>query len=256
MISYRRQLFRLAAVLPVVAVSMLHGQDTRPAGDGAPTAHQIVSSMEEHNRQRAAALIEYTSKRNYDLDYRGFPSNKHADMTVSLHLSPGGKDLEVVSESGSGMLRNRVLRPLLDSEREASHGGNRSETALSEANYEFSLVGQEQKDGRDCYVLDVTPKKKNKFLYVGRVWIDRTDYAVVHISAHPAKNPSFWITRVQIEHEYAKFGELWLPIRNLSDSSTRFGGRAVLTIDYGNPQFKPNDAEHNSNQFRGVGNDN
>ena len=251
----RPLLIRLATFLPLVATTLLIGQPTPPT-DAAPTAHQIVANMQVRNRERAAALREYTSKRNYDLDYRGFPSGKHAAMTVSVHLvSPGNKDLEVVSESGSGLLRNRVLRPLLDSEREASHN-NQNETALSEDNYAFAVAGEEQKDGRECFVLDVTPKRKNKFLYVGRVWIDKSDYAVVHISARPAKNPSFWITRVQIEHEYGKFGELWLPIRNRSDSATRFGGRAVLTIDYGNPQFNSNDSGLKPVQLRGVGNDN
>jgi hypothetical protein len=231
---------RYFAILPVVATTILGAQNEGPRGEQIPSTQDIVSRMQAENLKRATALREYVSERNYDLDYHGFPSNKHAVMTVKVHLTaPDKKELVVTSERGSGLLRNRVLRPLLDSEREGSSRENQNATALTEANYEFSFAGQEDKDGRHCYVLDVKPKKKNKFLYVGRIWIDSADYAVVHISAQPAKNPSFWITHVQIEHEYAKYGELWLPQRNHSVSSIRFGGRAVLAIDYGQYAVHP-----------------
>jgi hypothetical protein len=57
---------------------------------------------------------------------------------------------------------------------------------------------------------------------------------VVRIKAEPAKNPSFWTKHSQIEHEYVKVGDFWLPAHNHSVSTVRFGGRADLTIDYTN----------------------
>jgi len=227
---FSRSLIALAFLLGSGALA----QDQHVNSSALPSGEEIASKTEAQNLKRAADLKAYTSERSYDLDYHGFPSDKHANMTVDIHLvAPHTKDLVIVSESGSGTLRSHVLQKLVASEREASEKENQGDTALSRANYEFKVVGEEEKDGRRCYVVDVKPKKKNKFLYVGRVWIDSTEYAVVHISAQPAKNPSFWITRVQIEHQYGKFGEFWLPIRNTSVSSTRFGGRATLTIDYG-----------------------
>ena len=58
------------------------------------------------------------------------------------------------------------------------------------------------------------------------------DFAVSRISAEPAKNPSFWISHTDIEHEYAKIGDFWLPAHNVSTSKLRFGGTAKLKIDY------------------------
>ncbi len=228
------QFSRSLIALAILVGSGALAQDQHVNVGAFPSEQEIASRMEAQNLKRAADLKAYTSKRNYDLDYHGFPSDKHANMTVDIHLiAPHTKSLVIVSESGSGTLRSHVLQKLVASEREASEKENQSATALSLANYEFTVVGEEEKDGRHCYVVDVKPKRKDKFLYVGRVWIDSTEYAVVHISAQPAKNPSFWITRVQIEHQYGKFGEFWLPIRNTSVSSTRFGGQATLTIDYG-----------------------
>lgn len=55
---------------------------------------------------------------------------------------------------------------------------------------------------------------------------------MTHIEAEPAKNPSFWIKRTDIEHKYTKVDGFWLPEENRSTSTIRLGGRAVLTIEY------------------------
>ncbi len=198
------------------------------------SSSEVVSKMMAMNEQRAAALKGFTSERSYELDYSGFPSHKHAKMVVNvIFKAPKDKQLNIVSEEGSELLRTHVLRKLVESEVEANDRSAKASTALTDANYEFSLVGREVKDDRDCYILEVKPRTKSKFLYEGRVWVDAKEFAVVHIQARPAKNPSFWIKRTDIEHRYEKVGLFWLPVSNRSTSSTRFGGHAVLTIDYG-----------------------
>ncbi len=88
-------------------------------------------------------------------------------------------------------------------------------------------MGSESKDGRNCYVLEVTPKRKNKYLYNGKIWVDAKDFAVTHVEARPAVNPSFWISGTDIEHRYEKVGDFWLPQKPLRDQgSHRRPGRA------------------------------
>lgn len=214
------------------------------------TAHQIASMLEAKNKERADRLNTYKSTRTYQLEYHGFPSHKQASMVVDAQFQrPQNKQLTIVSEQGSGILREKVLHRLVESESESAKEGKQS-TAISEENYEFALVGTEVKRGHACYVLKVKPKKPNKFLYTGNIWVDAKDFAVVHISAQPAKNPSFWIKKVQIEHDYEKFGEFWLPVRNTSVSSTRLGGQATLTIDYG--KYEVHGLEQANSELGGV----
>lgn len=196
------------------------------------SADEIVARMAAMDSQRSAKSQGYRGVRHYTVDYKGFPSNKHAEMVVQIVASPPQKEFTVVSESGSKLMLNRVLRKLIESEREASVGTNRREVKLTKENYDFTLVGAESVQDRPCYVLQVSPKRGNKFLYRGKVWVDAEDFAVTKISASPAKNPSFWISSVLVEHQYEKHGDLWLPRSNRSNSKVRFGGRAVLTIDY------------------------
>jgi hypothetical protein len=65
------------------------------------------------------------------------------------------------------------------------------------------------------------------------VWIDAEE-----IEAEPAKNPSFWIKGTKVHHAYAKTAHFWLPASSRSETVLRFGGTALLTIDYGTRQVQ------------------
>jgi hypothetical protein len=203
-----------------------------------PDATQIVAQLMRKNQSRATLLRHYQGCRHYLLDYTGFPSDKTAEMVVDMQYdAPAEKRFRIVREDGARLLLNRVLKELLENEKEALDEQNLSRTALTPDNYEFRLTGTDTVYGRPQYVLEVTPRTKNKFLYRGRIWVDTADFAVTRISAEPAKNPSFWITHTQIEHEYTKIGEFWLPAHNTSVTKVRFGGTAKLKIDYLNYQI-------------------
>ena len=178
-------------------------------------------------------MREFRGTRIYRMQYRGLPSNKDAEITVNVsYQSPDKKEFTIVSQDGSKFIINHVLKKLLDSEKEAADEENQRRTALGAENYEFAMAGCENADSGPQYVLAVTPKSKNKFLYRGKIWVDAKEYAVTQIKAEPAKNPSFWITKTSIEHKYVKVDNFWLPAENHSESNIRLGGRAILTIEY------------------------
>jgi len=148
------------------------------------------------------------------------------------YSSPRSKEFTIESTSGSKLLIDKVLKKLLEAEREALDEDAQRRSALSRDNYDFKLVGLESTPGGSMYVLTVEPKKREKFLYRGRIWVDARDFAVTRLEAEPAKNPSFWTKKSDIEQEYRKVNEFWLPERNHSVSSIRLGGHAELTIEY------------------------
>ena len=197
------------------------------------TTEQIVEGLERGNAKRAADLHGFEGKRSYQLTYNGFPNTREAEMEVLAHYeAPESKSFDVVSESGSKMLHNKVLRKLLEAEREAASRESQRETALSAANYSFILLGSRPSAYGGCYRLAVEPKRNNKLLYRGEICVNAADFAVESIDAEPAKNPSFWIKKTRIEHRYQKIGEFWLPVSNKSVSNVRLGGTATLNIVY------------------------
>lgn len=219
------------------AISFAQAAPQPVAADAGLTAVQIVVEMQGHNLARATALKHYHSVRHYAVEYHGFAAKIAAQMEVDADYDlASGKTFRIVSQSGSKLLIDKVLKRLLESETDAS---KQHSTDLTSANYNFRLAGTENVAGRPAYVLEVEPLTDNKYLYRGKIWVDAVDFALARIEASPAKNPSFWISSTAIHHRYEKTGSFWLPAKNESDTEVRVGGKAVLTIDYGTYQVDP-----------------
>jgi hypothetical protein len=194
---------------------------------------QVVKNLEERNARRTAALQQFEGKRVYRMQYRGIPSNRDAEMLVTVNFrAPNSKEFNVVSQSGSKFIIDHVFKKLLEGEQEAAKGDNRRETALTRDNYDFEFSGFEDTPDGGRYVINLLPKTKNKFLYRGKIWVDAKDFAVVRIEGEPGKNPSFWIKKTEIAHRYVKVDNFWLPAENHTESLIRLGGTATLTIEY------------------------
>lgn len=195
------------------------------------SATQIVERMAQLNLERRAHLARTSSVRHYHVEYTGV-AHLAADMDVEVSEDArAGKSFRVLSQSGTRMLCDKVLRRAVESEREAAQ--DRSTSSLTTANYNFAMAGMEPVNGRPAYVLTVEPITPSRFLYRGHIWIDAADFALVRIEASPARSPSFWISRTLIEQSYTRIGDLWLPAHNRSETHVRIGGTALLTIDFG-----------------------
>jgi hypothetical protein len=213
--------------------SALPGTGSSPAAPPLPLA-QVVEKLMQKNAERAYALEQFRGHRLYTIDYTGFPK-MHAEMVVDvLFTAPSTKIFTIVSETGSGLLIKHVLHRLLDSEKEALEDKNRPHVDVSSNNYVFAMAGYQHAADGCSYSLTATPKVPNKFLFRGRIWVDENDFAVCKIEAEPAMNPSFWIKKTDIHHQYEKVGDFWLPKENRSVSDIRLDGTAVLTIKYQN----------------------
>ncbi len=226
----------------LVALALLTAASAQSARPAAPplTTDQVVAQLMQRNRDRAALLKHYESCRYYSVDYVGFPSEKSAEMLVDMRFNaPAQKEFRILKQQGSRLLLDHVLNELIQTEKEALDKPNLGRTDLTPDNYEFRLIGTDTIAGQPQYLLEVTPRFKSKFLYRGKIWVDANDFAVSRVSAQPAKSVSFWISHTEIQHEYKKVGEFWLPARNTSIAHVRFGGTARLTIDYRDYQIGP-----------------
>ena len=222
-------------VVPAFALAQTPAQ---PAGQAPAnlTASQIVQQVERHNKARLDELRQYKALRHYAVEYKGFAHTVDAKMDVEVSYDAAtGKSFRIVSQSGSNLLCEKVLKRAVDSEKEASR--DKSLTALT--NYRFSLLGTDTVNGRPAYTLHEEPLSEGKFLSRGKIWIDAEDFAVVKMETEPAKNPSFWISRTSISSSAVKADGFWLPGRTRSETKVRIGGTAVLTIDYGTYQVVP-----------------
>ncbi len=225
----------------LLALFLFHSlaQDTAPRDGQAEsvTVDQILSRMMEMDRRTTAELRGYTCTRRYWLENKRF--GKSAQMLVrASYWNPGKKSFEVMSQSGSATIRKRVLRRMIESELEASGDEIRDDTQITPRNYDFRLLAVENVEGRKCYVLEANPKKQNRFLLKGRIWLDAEDFAIVRIEGSPAKNPSVWIRKSRFVHRYEKFGRFWLAVSNQSETEALIFGRTQVGIEYSDYQIQ------------------
>ena len=192
---------------------------------------RIFSELLEHNRARSEALREYAADRSYRVSR---PDGRiHAEIDGRMEYdAPGTKQFSITSERGSGIIRRLALKPLIASEVKAASGKERHDSAITPANYTLELLGEDTVGPYRCFLLRAIPKRVDKYLFEGKVWIDEEDFAVVRIEGHPAANLSFWIRRADFVRQYQKVDGFWLPQKDETMVDVRFYGRKVLTIDH------------------------
>ncbi len=208
------------------------------ANRSAPlTANEVMERVVAMNEVRAKALETYSSLRSYHLECHCL-SHKQADMVVRAdYYTPNKKEFTIVAESGSGTVRNRVFKKLLEAEQESMREDNQQRSAMTPENYTFQLSDYKQTDTDEFYVLEATPRTKNKFLVRGHIWVNARDFAITRVEGEPAQNPSWWTVKTDFKRSYQKIGDFWLPESNESETKVRILGTAILTISYGEYQI-------------------
>ena len=192
---------------------------------------ELFAKLLEHNRIRDLRLKQYSAVRTYQVT--NDKGKLYAEEVVRVeYQAPDQKKFSIDSEKGSRMVRDMVFKRLLESESEASSGRAHHDSAIRPANYEFKLIGEDDVGSYHCFVVEALPRRIDKYLFDGFIWIDTSDYAIVRIAGQPAKPLSFWITRADFVREYQKIGEFWLPAKDETLVHVRFYGKKIFTIDH------------------------
>lgn len=221
---------RLGFDRPLNALAVGTVDREHPATTGV-TTDLVFARLLERNRVRESRLQQYSVPSIYRVT--SAKGKVRAEAQVMLRFrAPDTKEFTVVSESGSGFIRNRVFKPLMESEVETAAGRYRYDSSVTPNNYTFTLLGEEDLEGAHCFVMEAKAKRADKYLFNGKVWIHASEYAIVRIAGKPAKPPSVWIKTVEFVRQYQKVRGFWLPLKNESVTQVRFFGANTLTIDY------------------------
>ncbi len=191
----------------------------------------IVRRLVEMDKVRASMLRGYIAERQYVAENRKF--SKHAEVSVQESFAPPDqKELKVIAEDGSPLVRRKVIDKLIEAELDSVRHENRDQTHITPENYSFRLSGIAQVDGYTCFVLEVTPKSAKKYLMRGQIWVAQDDFAIVRMEGNPAKNPSIWTKQVRFVRRYEKHGPFWLPASVESESEIVVAGTSTLEVRY------------------------
>jgi hypothetical protein len=134
---------------------------------------------------------------------------------------------QIVAERGSGTVRNRVLKAILQREQELIANGDFGRGEITPENYEF---GAETERNGLRYVL-IKPKRKDVMLIDGRLVLDSRG-ELLRVEGVLAKNPSFWTTRVNVTRHYSRVDGVRVPTATESLAQVRFVGPSRLQVHY------------------------
>ncbi len=219
----------LVAVVLIGTAIVLLPRLMRAAEPGTPDLGTLVSRMEQAQAQNRASLQAYEVTRQYDF-YTHEDEKPDAKVVAQVQFVPPYEKSYSIQQASGGSHAPGVVKKILDKEVEATK--NFSDHELSSHNYDFKYLGQQQRDGVSCYVLQLIPKKKEKDLIDGTAWISTANYLPVHIEGTPAKSPSWWVKELHIAMQFASVNGMWLQTAGWGTADLRiFGEHTVKSYD-------------------------
>ena len=205
-----------------------------------PDATAVVRGVDSSVKNRIDRLAGYTVTEHYAV-YRGKDeTHQAADMVVkTTYRKETGKSYEVVSQSGGAVWRNEVLGTLLDNEKRMSQPSNVGTALINSSNYDMKLDANthDQFNGRDCLVLDITPKHNSQYLFKGKLWVDARDFAIVQLKGTASKSAFFLASAAEVVRQYDEMSGLPMATHAQAVSGSSLLGQTVVKIDYTNYQL-------------------
>src|SRR5262245_8812861 len=133
------------------------------------------------------AQPQYRATRRLEADNEG----RTGWLEAVTEYSPAtGFRYRVTAEGGSGLIRSKVLRAVLDAEREAIARGETSRSSIDRTNYTFQPQGMDD-DG--LAIVRLTPLRKDRVLVAGSMFLNASEGNLVRLQGRLAKSPSFWV---------------------------------------------------------------
>ena len=193
---------------------------------GAPQAHDVAAARAvEQFLARPRVAHDYTAARRLEATGSGLRAwlDAHTDYSLAA-----GLQYEVTAEGGSGYIRSRVLVSLLNEEQQLISQGHEHTVALTTDNYRFAA---ETMNEEGLATVSLWPLRKDRALIAGRMFLTPAG-ELRRVEGRLARNPSFWVTRVDIVRSYQPIHGVLMPVLLETRARLRLLGAAELRMTY------------------------
>jgi hypothetical protein len=207
-----------------IAVVALTAWAWQPTAASAPNADALAAM--DMFLARPAAPHPYRGSRR--LEASGSGQRGWLDVQTQFTVT-SGLQYEITAEGGSGYIRSRVLRSLLDEEQRLIARGRAPGVAISTANYQFAAEGVNEEG---LAIVSMRPRRKDRSLINGRMFLTTVDGDLVRVEGRLARNPSFWVTRVNVVRSYRRIDGVLMPVSLDTTAQLRLLGSSSLRMTY------------------------
>jgi hypothetical protein len=221
------------AALPRILASCLLLLAAAGRADAPLSNQQIVQRIDEAVYQRLNAIPRFTVQEQYKIFRNGSTTPAAQETVLTTYIRDQGKDYKPLAQSGSAVLRSYVIDKVLAGEKDVNVPANREGALMTSRNYDLRPEpGTTQRNGLTCIIVDLHPRHKSPHLFTGKVWLDASDYTIVHIEGAPSQSPSIFAGQTNVSRDYAKFSGYAMATHAEAHSHSFFFGDTLITIDY------------------------
>ena len=221
----RMALGTVVAIFAWHAIAYADADDIRP---NAPAPAVATSLIERFLSAPDSELTSYRAFRTLEAEARS--GQLRARLTAWTSLDPvRGFQYAIVEESGSNIVRQKVLRAALEAERSLSRTAEGAKGALTAANYVFT-AGAEAEPGLTR--INIHPKRHDTLLLEGSVLVTKADAELTQVEGFLVKRPSFWTRDVHVVRRYERIGGVRAPISMQSTARVLIVGRSTFSMAY------------------------
>ena len=196
-----------------------------PSEIKSPDLNLILQRLEEVQHQDPAQSRPYEVTREYEV-FRGYDTQPTSEVMAQINFVPPDTKTHKITQAQGNSRGEKIVRELLDRETESAKKRRGSE--ISRTNYDFVFLRQENFGVVPEYVLRIVPKRKDKYLLRGQIWVDASTFHIRRIEGVPAKSPSFRIKDIHITLQYAELGSMWIPVSFDAIATVRLLGQFTL----------------------------
>jgi hypothetical protein len=190
-------------------------------GSTVPTVETIVARMAQARADNQIHIRSYIVTRDYKLFGKERQNSKSQVIANVTFVPPDLKHFSIQQTNGTG-LGETIVRRMLASEAEIAK--DYSSTDFTAENYDFRFSREEDVSDQPCYVLQLLPRRDDKHLLRGNIWIDANTYLVRRAKGEPAKTPSWWVRDIRIALFYGDVGGMWLQTASEGTATVRILG--------------------------------
>jgi len=199
-------------------------------------APQLRATMPDSGEAAEQSMKQFLAQGDAQRPYRGTRrlearnGNSVGWLEAITEYAPAtGFRYTITGEGGAGSIRDKVLKAILEGERDAIARGEMSRSALAPCNYEFQVHGLDE-NGLAKVLL--SPKRKERVLVAGAMFLRPVDGELVRVQGRLAKSPSFWVKTVDIVRTYDRIEGVVMPVALETTAQVRLFGTATLRMTY------------------------
>ena len=219
--------FLTAVLVGFVSIGVTFAEPAKPPVPEEEIVNRYLGATQEQQTALRGGSMEV------DIDARLPKRKMHGTLHALRQISKLGRiTYHMLGFNGDNTVKTEVIARYLSAEVQANQTQNGSTLAITPENYKFKYKGMEDVNGRNTYILRVTPREKKVGLFKGELWLDSETFMPVRESGSFVKTPSVFLKKVQFVRNYMLQNGVSVPQRTESKIDARFFGPVELDINY------------------------